>query len=995
MGMELRREAHHDHDHAHSGGDGSGPDSCLTDGPAAPALVGAAPLTVGAADDRAEHEADAVADRVLARLEPRPVTHQPAVVRREPGPAGGIGAAGGALDASTQDRLSATAGRGAPLGGEVGSRMEQAFGRSFTGVRIHTDGEASALAGSMSASAFTVGNDIYFGRGQFAPETPEGEHLLAHELAHVVQAGRGVHRFFGRKKDPAKEAQKEKEREDKKKAKEADKLERQKKKDEAKARKGAISDHKELEKTELKDLEAERVRGKAGRAAAKEKVYGKGGGGADHLKDIHARFAAALEREKALLAEAKQQGKSDTEAVDYAYKGAWLDTDDEEIRSHRPPRETQAERLLAEIRKMRQDDRLGTVDDDGKVAIQGERRLEMQQQRGLAVHKDVEKVYEQWAVLVRERTHGKDGKPIPGVDPAKVEAEVGLEVWAKAPEKTRLKRPTDERIEFMARRRAAERVIAQVEEKKEKDGLDSAQSLMKTVNGKVMPIVGGASKAAQKVTAQVGKSEDSAKDIVNPLGKTKDSTPVVGEFISSINTAKARKDKDLRGNDHEATMWEQKSSTTHAASAIGDMTSALTSLLGGVQNILKIVKSVSKASEAETHHERLEIAKDIAAGVQSLNKTGASIAKFAKDVDPGVAKEIMGKVIPGFNIATSAISLASNAMTLAQHGIRMKQTNDTLDEVRSGKPVGGEANVMVWPLWHVQQGYVKQVEHSLWDTSAEVVTLASNIANVAAAGGFGIPAAVNAGVSLLTALHEAGHFIADQVLVKLAKKAAAHRTGQLEGAAQESLRREPAMAVDAIVLKARKGDETAKGFLGNFGFDDDAIAKGQLSEFREKILGELGESADPAYFYKQYQDKLTGSSGFVTKWKKTSHLAKARNEDEKKSGAKEDKRGFGWKLKMFIKSVVREGEWDKSVAKTEGMEQGDRYVLLRFGKAILMQGATDADIEKFEKSIEAVPDGDLTFALADANTPEAGKLILQEILVRRLQAKPLVMKAGA
>lgn len=65
--------------------------------------------------------------------------------------------------------------------------MESRFGESFDEVRIHTGSRAAQMADTQQARAFTVGGDIVFGEGQFAPQTTEGKRLLAHELAHVVQ----------------------------------------------------------------------------------------------------------------------------------------------------------------------------------------------------------------------------------------------------------------------------------------------------------------------------------------------------------------------------------------------------------------------------------------------------------------------------------------------------------------------------------------------------------------------------------------------------------------------------------------------------------------------------------------------------------------------------------------------------------------------------------------------------------------------------------------
>jgi Domain of unknown function (DUF4157) len=76
---------------------------------------------------------------------------------------------------------------GFALDDSLRGRTEAAFGASFSGVRIHTDDEADMLNQALSARAFTVGEDIFFRRGEFNPSTSGGRELLAHELAHVIQ----------------------------------------------------------------------------------------------------------------------------------------------------------------------------------------------------------------------------------------------------------------------------------------------------------------------------------------------------------------------------------------------------------------------------------------------------------------------------------------------------------------------------------------------------------------------------------------------------------------------------------------------------------------------------------------------------------------------------------------------------------------------------------------------------------------------------------------
>jgi hypothetical protein len=83
-------------------------------------------------------------------------------------------------------RLGSLRGSGQPLSRDVRGFMEPRFGYDFSSVRVHTDGEAVQMARDVSARAFTVGNDIYFGAGEYAQHA-EGKRLLAHELTHVIQ----------------------------------------------------------------------------------------------------------------------------------------------------------------------------------------------------------------------------------------------------------------------------------------------------------------------------------------------------------------------------------------------------------------------------------------------------------------------------------------------------------------------------------------------------------------------------------------------------------------------------------------------------------------------------------------------------------------------------------------------------------------------------------------------------------------------------------------
>ena len=78
-------------------------------------------------------------------------------------------------------------GAGLPLPIGLRNRMEQSFRSDFSAVRIHESPEAAALG----ANAFTQGTDIHFAPGTYTPDTPAGDRMIAHELAHVVQQREG------------------------------------------------------------------------------------------------------------------------------------------------------------------------------------------------------------------------------------------------------------------------------------------------------------------------------------------------------------------------------------------------------------------------------------------------------------------------------------------------------------------------------------------------------------------------------------------------------------------------------------------------------------------------------------------------------------------------------------------------------------------------------------------------------------------------------------
>jgi hypothetical protein len=76
---------------------------------------------------------------------------------------------------------------GQPLDLETRAFMGRRFGHDFSQVRVHTDAKAAESAQAVNALAYTVGRDIVFASGQYAPRTSKQQELLAHELTHTIQ----------------------------------------------------------------------------------------------------------------------------------------------------------------------------------------------------------------------------------------------------------------------------------------------------------------------------------------------------------------------------------------------------------------------------------------------------------------------------------------------------------------------------------------------------------------------------------------------------------------------------------------------------------------------------------------------------------------------------------------------------------------------------------------------------------------------------------------
>jgi uncharacterized protein DUF4157/putative RNase toxin 16 of polymorphic toxin system len=161
-------------------------------------------LRVGHPADASEHEAERVSEAVVGTgtetAVPSPIAlmatglnsaglqrvcaeceeEKQSVARKAKGKAGEV---------APPEVHAVLASRGRPLDADARSYFEQRFGRDFSAVRVHDDARAAESAQTVNARAYTVGGDIVFNAGEYAPGTFAGNRLLAHELVHAIQQG--------------------------------------------------------------------------------------------------------------------------------------------------------------------------------------------------------------------------------------------------------------------------------------------------------------------------------------------------------------------------------------------------------------------------------------------------------------------------------------------------------------------------------------------------------------------------------------------------------------------------------------------------------------------------------------------------------------------------------------------------------------------------------------------------------------------------------------
>jgi len=154
-------------------------------------------LKISEPGDKYEQEADRIADEVMRMPEPsvqrqlEPEEEEEEMVQRRAIANSISPISEGSNESEIPSILhEVLRSPGSPLDSQTRLFMESRLGNDFRQVRVHKDSQAIASAQMLNAKAYTLGQNVVFGEGQYTPETLPGKRLLAHELAHTLQQTR-------------------------------------------------------------------------------------------------------------------------------------------------------------------------------------------------------------------------------------------------------------------------------------------------------------------------------------------------------------------------------------------------------------------------------------------------------------------------------------------------------------------------------------------------------------------------------------------------------------------------------------------------------------------------------------------------------------------------------------------------------------------------------------------------------------------------------------
>jgi hypothetical protein len=347
--------------------------------------------------------------------------------------------------------------------------------------------------------------------------------------------------------------------------------------------------------------------------------------------------------------------------------------------------------------------------------------------------------------------------------------------------------------------------------------------------------------------------------------------------------------------------------------------------------------------------------------------------------------------------------MVSGLLRTRDVGGQADKANNGLFKLRTDPANVGKVDVLVRPFQLMISHLDKKYEQAVWSLTQAVSDTVLNITSLVTAGGFGIPAAIQAGTKALDVLHSVGHMIDDNIRAMDAQSARKDAIGALEGSAEAQMRNDPGFAMDAIIMQAKgKKDPVALTFLKTYGISSDEAGRLPMKALRERALFEMGVGADPLTTFQTIKSLGGMALGGIAEGAKTVAGSASATVDQfqgaKQLGADRtsldgQKRDWKWRLQMAFKTKE---SYSRSVAQTNikmGVEPvapkkaAAPKIFCKVGERVLFQTATKAQATAFAESIKDLPVNVLAKAVDDPTTDPDWRGIIQDMIDSRIKAK--------
>jgi hypothetical protein len=299
-------------------------------------------------------------------------------------------------------------------------------------------------------------------------------------------------------------------------------------------------------------------------------------------------------------------------------------------------------------------------------------------------------------------------------------------------------------------------------------------------------------------------------------------------------------------------------------------------LLAIIGGLIDFSEKVQHAKQyGATSQEKIELAKDSFDNINNLAKTakdacmGASfiIEKFQEHMSSvqqaaDTAGPLGAETIPGIGLAISALSLiAATIGVLPQMQRLAAQTVAT--EIHESAPEPDVVNLLA--MARTKKSVVVLIEQACFTMAKSATMIGLHIAEIASAGGFGIPMAAKLSLTLVGILHTAAHAARAMIEEHLSAKAKARYFGaHEEGAARGMVERDPGTAADVVIHSAqKKKDFGSRIIVSSYDIPDDEIDHMLHHEIRDKMLKGMKEEGDPRTIQKKWEDVKKSAAEFI------------------------------------------------------------------------------------------------------------------------------------